>query len=236
MRISKEVFDCLFLARQVESLTDGAFDVCASAGLPRRNRNAQGDAPGWHLDAPLMGIVVDSAACRLDLGAIAKGFTLDRMADEMGEWGIESFLLMSSGSSILAGAPPRGEQGWKVRLGGGDGEALEGGGGAPEVLLARGGIGTSGSSMRGDHLLDPSTGTPSSRYLRSWALSDSAAEADALSTAWMNMDWDQISACCRGRASVGAVILSREGELRFTEGIRLITGDASDPKGSVSAG
>jgi thiamine biosynthesis lipoprotein len=233
-RISKEVFDCLSLAREVESLTDGAFDVCASEGSPRVI--GQGDAPGWHLDAALLEIMVYSAPCRLDLGAIAKGFTLDRMAAEMEEWGIESFLLMSSGSSILAGAPPRGEKGWKVRLEVGEGEADGEVEGAPEMLLARGGIGTSGSSMRGDHIIDPSIGIPSSRHLRSWAMSDSAAEADALSTAWMNMSWDQITACCGRRASVGAVVLDREGQMRFTGGTCLIPGDALDLKGSVSAG
>lgn len=214
-RISKEVFDCLSLAREVESLTKGAFDVCAAAGLPRRSRTGQGDAPGWHLDAALLEITVDSAPCRLDLGAIAKGFTLDRMADEMWEWGIESFLLMSSGSSILAGAPPRGEQGWKVCLTVGEADADIEAEGAPEVLLAIGGIGTSGSSMRGNHILNPSTGMPSTRYLRSWALSDSAAMADALSTAWMNMDRHQIAECCARRPTIGAVILDDTGTMKF---------------------
>lgn len=233
-RISKEVFDCLSLAREVESLTDGAFDVCASDGS--HHVIGEGDAPRWHLNAALLEIVVDSAPCCLDLGAIAKGFTLDQMAAEMKEWGIESFLLMSSGSSILAGAPPRSEQGWRVRLEVGEGEADGELDGAPEVLLARGGIGTSGSSMRGNHIIDPSIGMPSSRHLRSWAMSDSAAEADALSTAWMNMSWDQITACCGRRASVGAVVLDREGQMRFTGGTCLIPGDALDLKGSVSAG
>ena len=207
-RISKEVFDCLFLALEMQTLTGGAFDVSASLGSPRGS--GQDDRPRWHLHALPMEVVVDSAPCPLDLGAIAKGFTLDQMAHEMGEWGIDSFLLMSSGSSILAGSPPQGEKGWRVRLGEGNND------GVPEVLLAKGGIGPSGSTMKGDHIIDPTTGISANRHLRSWAMSDSAAEADALSTAWMNMEWDQITDCCGRRTLAGAVVLDSEGKMQFT--------------------
>ena len=198
-RLSKEVFDCLSLAREVEELTGGAFDPRAAARLPRNT------LPRWRLDRADLAIVVDSAPCRLDLGAIAKGFALDRMASELAEWGIQTCLLMSSGSSILAGAPPPGDEGWRIRLD--DGED------GREVLLAGCGIGTSGTAMRGEHIIDPSTGMPSSRHLRASAISGSAAEADALSTAWMTMDWDRITACCASRGDLGAVILDHSGEI-----------------------
>lgn len=199
-RIPKELFDCLFLAREMEALTGGAFDIRTAAGISR-------DAlPRWRLEAAEREILVDSGSCRLDLGAIAKGFTLDRMAEELAEWEISSCLLMSSGSSILAGDPPSGEEGWRVRLG--EGEV------AREVLLAGRAIGTSGTAMRGSHIIDSATGDASCRHCRSWAMSGSAAEADALSTAWMNMDWDQIAECCARRPDIGAVIIDHGGETR----------------------
>jgi thiamine biosynthesis lipoprotein ApbE len=60
--------------------------------------------------------------------------------------------------------------------------------------------------MRGAHILNPSTGVPSSRYERSWAIAATAAEADALSTSWMNMEWDSIVRCCESR-NAGACVL-----------------------------
>jgi FAD:protein FMN transferase len=198
-RLPGEVFECLQLAEDIRELTGGSFDVRALAGLN------PDELPRWRLDRETLEIIADAGSCRLDLGAIAKGFTLDRMAAELSDWGVDAFLLMSSGSSILAGEPPRGQIGWRVRIGEGNG--------AMKVALARRAIGTSGESMRGNHILDPATGMPATRHERSWAVAANAAEADALSTAWMNMSMDQIKACCLARADIGAVILGREGSV-----------------------
>jgi thiamine biosynthesis lipoprotein len=200
--VSAPVFECLSMAARYQIFLGGAFDVCAAT---RQNGSA---LSRWHLDPWTREFVADTGDCRVDLGAIAKGYTLDQIAVEMEEWGIESFLLMSSGSSILAGDPPSGDQAWRVRLS--DGEQ------GLEILLSHGGIGTSGSAMRGDHIINPATGISSNRHQRSWAISDSAAEADALSTAWMNMNWDQIQNFCSNHPSVGAVIMDDAGEMRST--------------------
>jgi FAD:protein FMN transferase len=194
LRLSREVFDCLSLALEIQSSTNGAFDVCASMGVTAETK------PRWVLDQHSLEVEIGSSICSVDLGAIAKGFALDRMGEELREWGVDRFLLMSSGSSILAGNPPEGIGGWAVRLG--DKEDVG------EVSLCNQALGTSGFSMRGAHIVDPITGMPSSRYERSWALADSAAEADALSTSWMNMDWDAIVRCCEARGT-GACVLDR---------------------------
>jgi thiamine biosynthesis lipoprotein len=39
--------------------------------------------------------------------------------------------------------------------------------------------------VKGSHILDPRTGRPALRQNRAWALADTAAESDALSTACM---------------------------------------------------
>jgi thiamine biosynthesis lipoprotein len=199
LRLSREVFDCLSLAAEMEELTGGSFDIRAASGI------SGDDLPRWRLDETVLEIIADAGSCRLDLGAIAKGFTLDQMAVELADWEISSFLLMSSGSSILAGDPPRDQKGWRVRLGEG----------VREVLLSGRAVGTSGTEMRGTHIINPFTGTPSNRHRRSWAFSNSAAEADALSTAWMNMDWHQITGCCEQRPDIGAVILDQGEKMHF---------------------
>jgi len=43
----------------------------------------------------------------------------------------------------------------------------------------------SGLAVKGSHILDPRTGQPAVRQNRAWALADTAAESDALSTACM---------------------------------------------------
>lgn len=188
----------------MQRATEGAFDVCATEGRPE---NA---SPCWHLDRATAEFVADSAPCEIDLGAIAKGFSLDRMADELQAWGIKKFLLMSSGSSILAGEAPDGQVGWAVRLGEGAGSS--------EVALCGRALGTSGFDMQGRHIIDPSTGKPASRYRRAWALAPTAAEADALSTAWMNMEPEKIGwFCARSGGLVAACLLDLMGQHDFAK-------------------
>jgi len=202
LQLSKAIFDCLALAVELQAGTDGAFDVNVSGRTP------EGCAARWHLDHAAGSFVADSAPCRIDLGAIAKGFALDRMAEELELWGVGRFLLMSAGSSILAGDAPDGLDGWTARLGDGSN--------AFELSLRRQAIGTSGFDMQAAHIIDPSTGKAASRYRRSWAIAESAAEADALSTAWMNMEWDKVLLFCKKYGTVGAAVLDMENIMRST--------------------
>ena len=52
----------------------------------------------------------------------------------------------------------------------------------------------SGLAVKGKHILDPRTGAPAALRHRVWALAETAAESDALSTACMILDESEISA------------------------------------------
>ena len=183
-RLSELTFACLSLARECEVATGAAFSLGATAVRLGQAR------PAWRLNAASRELVVERAPCLLDAGAIGKGFALDRMAEELTEWSVASFLLVSGGSSVLAGEAPPGAPGWKVGVG------EEPGGN--EFYLVRAGFGASGFSVKGDHITDPHTGLPANRYARTWALAPSAALADALSTAWMSMDEKEVACLCVG--------------------------------------
>jgi thiamine biosynthesis lipoprotein len=112
-----------------------------------------------------------------DLGAIGKGFALDRTAILLREWDCPAFLLVAGGSSILAGDAPKETAGWSCGLG--DDNASQ------RVFLTHESLSGSGLAVKGNHILDPRTGRPALRQNRAWALTDTAAESDALSTACM---------------------------------------------------
>ena len=194
LRVSHLVFDCLSLAEQIKRQTLGAFDV----GFLQQ-------AAHWHLDEDEQTFVAETSSCRLDLGAIGKGFALDRMADELRNWGCEKFLLLSSGSSILAGDAPQNSSGWAVTFGPEHGPR--------EVQLVHQALSTSGFAMQQEHIIDPATRKASARYQRTWAVASSAAEADAFSTAWMNMEWAQIAELCGARAGLSAGALDTRNQL-----------------------
>jgi thiamine biosynthesis lipoprotein len=171
LRLSEPVFACLETARKMELATHGAFSVTAVA------LKTQPVPPQWALLRDQFSIRCDSGRLELDLGAIGKGFALDRMAGLLREWECKSFLLVAGGSSILAGDSPPGTPGWSCGLGENNS--------AQRYWLKNCSLSGSGLAVKGKHIFDPHTGQPALRQNRTWALTDTAAESDALSTAAM---------------------------------------------------
>lgn len=171
MRLSEPAFACLEIAKKMEEATHGAFSPTPAA------LEKQTSMPQWDLLPPEFSIRCLSGKLQFDLGAIGKGFALDRMSELLAQWDCPSFLLIAGGSSILAGDPPDDSLGWSCGLGDDD---------APlRFFLAHASLSGSGLAVKGQHILDPRTGSPAWRENRAWVLADTAAESDALSTACM---------------------------------------------------
>lgn len=175
--VSPMTFECLEIAEKIRLQTDGVFDVAF------RSRPTHPLKDLITLDRHNISVRVNTDGVELDLGGIGKGFGLDRMAVLLQEWGIESYLLRSSYSTALAGSAPDGERGWDTGFGSGENRQ--------EVWLRKKAISGSGVEVQGDHIFDARTGDAARRY-RSWAVAESGAVADALSTALMIMDEDAI--------------------------------------------
>ncbi len=171
LRVTEPAFACLTLAREMEAATGGAFSPTAAA------RRTQAGPPRWSLLPGKFSIRCDIGRLEFDLGAIGKGFALDRMAEILREWSCPDFLLVAGYSSILAGGPPPGTPGWSVGLGTAHTE--------PRFALTHGSMSGSGIAVQGRHILDPRTGAPAAQRNSTWALAPTAAVSDALSTACM---------------------------------------------------
>jgi thiamine biosynthesis lipoprotein len=179
LRISEPVFACLQIAQRMEFATRGSFSVTAAALKNQPTR------PLWALVPAEFSIRCDSGRLEFDLGAIGKGFALDRMAEVLREWECPAFLLVAGGSSILAGDAPKETAGWSSGLGENN---------SPQrYWLKNISLSGSGLAVKGRHIFDPRTGQPAARQNRAWALADSAAESDALSTAAMVLSEDEIT-------------------------------------------
>jgi FAD:protein FMN transferase len=218
-----DTFQCLRIALEVQAATGGAFDAAyASAVRPAGQtslpvgqtfssvgqtflsaNSSAGKAPGGE---PLFELIEAGCAVRvladgvrLYLGGIGKGFALDRMAGLLREWDILAAMLCASTSTVLALDGPPGEPGWPVKIGADQ---------APEYLcLANQAASASGTAVRGAHIVDPRTGRPAEARFRAWAVAPTAAEADALSTAFMVMGEDEIRDYCRRRPEISARLL-----------------------------
>lgn len=171
MRVSEPAFACLAIAKRMEQATHSAFSATPAA------LQSQPSLPQWELLPDELAILCVTGRLDFDLGAIGKGFALDRMAELLQQWDCPSFLLVAGGSSILAGNPPAASRGWSCGLGEDNS--------SQRFLLTHASLSGSGLAVKGSHILDPRTGRPALRQKRAWALADTAAESDALSTACM---------------------------------------------------
>jgi thiamine biosynthesis lipoprotein len=201
LRVSPSTFSCLRIAAEMEQATGGAFDPILGEQVDAQR--ALLPSPGLveekgrlFLDPESMSVSVSRLGLALDLGAIGKGFALDEMAEELRVWEIERALLIAGESSILAlDTPDPDSPGWEIAL---TKERI--------LHLVHDSIGSSGTTVKGRHIIDPRTGQPADGPFRTWALHPSAAVSDALSTAWMLLEIDEIAEVCRAIPKTRAFI------------------------------
>ncbi|HEY1601318.1 MAG TPA: FAD:protein FMN transferase [Pirellulales bacterium] len=223
------VYALLSNAVRMARETGGAFDITAGPlvktwGFYKR----AGAIPSEHdLQTALarvgsQHIVLDDArhtihfakpGMELNLGAIGKGYALDRSAQLLADAGVADFLLHGGQSSVLARGSRGGAAtgGWSVGLR----DPLRPERRLAEIRLRDRALATSGAThqffrhqgKRYGHILDPRTGWPAAGVFSSTALAPTAAEADALSTAFYTMGVEAARAFCADRAEIGMVLL-----------------------------
>jgi thiamine biosynthesis lipoprotein len=160
----------------------------------------------------------------VNVNSIGKGYALDRAADALTEAGIDDFLFHGGQSSVLArGDHAAGQDaGWPVGLR----HPMRPEQRIAEFYLRDEALGTSGSGTqffrhqgrRYGHLLDPRTGHPAEGVYSSTVLAPTAAEADALATAFYVMGPEAALEYCRSRPELGMLLVcpgARGGALAF---------------------
>lgn len=163
----------------------------------------------------------------IDLGAVAKGYIADRVAEFLADNGVESAALNFGGNVIAMGSKPNGS-GWNIGIQ----DPNEATGDSIAVLEVYDcSVVTSGVYQRGfdlggvryHHILDTATGWPVQNGVDSVTIiSDGSAMGDALSTACFAMGRDGLTFA----ESMGAeaVMVYSDGSMEFTQGAeRLLT-------------
>jgi len=227
LRLGLDAFECLQFSCRIYAETDGAFDITIGSllscwrnedGTPRtpsrEELNLARQRTGAHLlqlDEDEHTVRLLAAPIQIDLGGIGKGYAVDRMAEMLREWSIETALISGGYSSVLALDAPAGTKGWPLTLSNPDNR---------KQILARPslqGRAISGSGLqKGRHIIDPRTAYPVKGKLAAWASASDAATADALSTAFMVMSSDEIRQYCSRHPDVSAMIIL-EGEGKDAE-------------------
>jgi thiamine biosynthesis lipoprotein len=227
------LFALLQRAAVLSEETGGAVDVTAGplsrvwgfyrrqGGMPAADEIAAALAliGSRHLefDATTQSIRFRKAGMELNLGAIGKGYALDRAADALIASGLNDFLIHGGNSSVLARGSRQSDvgPGWTVALR----HPLRPEVRLAELLLCDQALGTSGSGTqyfhhqgrRYGHIIDPRTGWPADKVLSATVIAPTAEQADALSTALYVMGLEPAHEFCAARPQISALLTTQTG-------------------------
>ena len=178
----------------------------------------------------------------LNLGAIGKGYALDRVAAGMRSTGVTNALVSAGRSSLLAIGGPG--AGWYVDVVSARRDDAATDRPLARVWLRDAALGTSGAGeqfviadgTRYGHVIDPRTGWPAAGTLSATVIASSAAVADALSTAFLVGGAELAERYCSEHQNVMALVTPDDGsETRVFgtfAGVMVKTVEAPRPSGA----
>lgn len=237
--VSDETREILEKALEYSRLSDGAFDVTiepcvalwdfsedSDKTLPDEKALAQAaERVDWQqVDINEDGVLLPEGVT-IDLGAIAKGYITDRIADFMRQRGVESGYLNFGGNVLTIGGKPNGEP-WSIGIrdpkapGGQD---IIGAVKSRDMAVVTSGIYERGFDLDGvryHHLLDPATGWPVQNELAGVTIvAEDAFDADALSTTVFNLGLEAGVDFVEQLEGVEAIFVTGEDDLIWTSGL-----------------
>jgi thiamine biosynthesis lipoprotein len=230
VQVEERLFQLLSLAERLSCETGGAFDIAIGAlikawGFYRRRARVPSAEErsdvltriGMRhvvLNAGQLSVELRCQGLEINLGSIGKGYALDRAAELLRKaWGISSALLHGGHSSVYAqGSEPGGSRGWPIRIR----HPWDGERHLAVVRLRDRALGTSAATFQHleyngrklGHILDPRNGWPAEGMASASAVAPTAAEADALATAFFIQGVDWTRAYCASHPGIGAVLLA----------------------------
>jgi FAD:protein FMN transferase len=228
--VESGLFGLLGQSLEIHAETHGAFDITASPlsrawGFFRRAGKFPSEdeleqarrlvgSQFVALDNECRSVIFEKPGIELSLNSIGKGYALDRAADLLHCQGVADFMFHGGQSSVLAAgahaATP--ERGWTIGLQHPLRPELR----LAEFFLRNEALATSGTGRqhfhyqgrRYGHILDPRTGMPADGVYSSTVIARTAAEADALATAFYVLGPNLAQEYCQSHSEVGMLIVT----------------------------
>ena len=232
--VERRLFQLLQLCEWLGESTSGAFDITSGPlsrvwGFLRREgrmpEQEELDAALqhvgcnlWRLDREAQSIEFERPGVEINLNSIGKGYALDRADELLHQRGIDNYLWHGGRSSVLARgvneADP--EKAWTVGIR----HPIHADRRLAELHLRNQALGTAGSGTqhfehegrRYGHLIDPRTGWPAEGVATATAIAETAAEADALATAFYVLGAGATAEYCAAHTDVAALLVCPQEE------------------------
>lgn len=197
-KIPPDLYRVIEEAIHYSKISDGKFDItvapmvnlwkAAMSGdsIPTRSEQQQAQACTGYAKVQLTPpdqITFQSSCLQLDLGAIGKGYAVDRAGEVLHSRGIRNAFINAGGSTILAMGSPQGQAGWLVHLRD-PSHKID-----PYVMLKNESVSTSEQSQPSilghdspGHIIDPATGKPLETDFAVSVVAPTGTMSDGLST------------------------------------------------------
>lgn len=219
--ISAETFEVIALAQRISQQTQGAFDITVARlvdlwgfgpgfqdpEVPNLEQIGRVLSQVGYQNLQLnesAGQLRKQTALHIDLSAIAKGYGVDQVADYLDEIGVSSYMVEVGGEIRTRGTKPSttpdstpGGRPWRIAIEAPNSQQRQ----VHSIIdVTDRAVATSGDyrnyfekdGQRFSHTIDPKTGYPITHNLASvTVIGESAAEVDALATAFLVMGADQ---------------------------------------------
>jgi thiamine biosynthesis lipoprotein len=162
----------------------------------------------------------------LDFSAIAKGYAVDRLAELLETWGVESYFVEIGGELRTRGQYPGAPRPWRIGIEAPTATATGTARALVVLHVTDAALATSGSyrnyivqdGRRFAHILDPRTGHPATTGLLAVSvLASDTMTADAYATALMVMGIDDGARFVEEREGLEAYFVAADGAGGFTE-------------------
>ena len=236
--IDYAVADCIRIAKEYNEISGGLFDITLAPIMDMYGFGSdEPSVPDEEMLKVLLStmtgmdklqvdesdMLIKPFGVQMDLGAIAKGYTADRMRELLEDSKVRSAIINLGGNVVVMGD----KDGEPFSVGiqypfEADGTSIA------AVLVSDASVVTSGIYQRYfekdgkiyHHIIDPTTGRPADTDLYSATIiTDSAAKADAMSTVCMLLGAEKAMELIENTAGFEAVFVTNENEVIYTSGL-----------------
>ena len=178
------------------------------------------------IDRKAQTVYISDPRASLDVGAIAKGYTVDILYNKLKAAGADSIVLNIGGNIRTIGVKPDGSN-WISGITNPDKTAEDSL--KCRIIIGECSVVTSGDYERyfyaGDkkynHIIDPETMMPAEYFASVSIIADESGLADALSTALFCMPYESGVALLEKIGGVNAVWILKDGTIKSTDGVTL---------------
>ncbi|MDG2389490.1 MAG: FAD:protein FMN transferase [Planctomycetaceae bacterium] len=225
--VSPRLHEVIQLSIQIAEQTHGAYDPTSGPLIDLwKSARQEGEIPtveqiestlrkcGYQhllLDQSTKTLSYGVDGLELNLGGIGKGYAIDCLGHQLKTRSQTNWLMHGGKSSLFAAGQHHQSGGWPV----GVRNPLFPNERLATLMLRNQGMSTSGAGIqffrhqgkRYGHLLDPRTGLPAENVLSVTVLAPTAAEADALSTAFFVMGLEKTGEYCDTHPEIGVMLV-----------------------------